>query len=201
MGAELWVVRHGETEWSRTGRHTGRTDLPLTAAGRREARTLRRELAGRQFALVLSSPLSRAWETCRIAGYADVARTTSLLCEWDYGDVEGRTRDAVRRERPGWTVWKGPLPGGETLDEVAARARRVIRRAVAARGDVLLFGHGHILRVLAVCWLGLEPWDARLLALSTASIGILGEEAATRVIRTWNVGGARPRRAAPVASR
>jgi len=153
---ELWVVRHGETAWSRTGQHTGRTDLPLTAEGRREARAVRRVLADRRFALVLSSPLSRAWETCRIAGYDRVARATDDLREWDYGDVEGRTAAEVRRERPGWTVWAGPVPRGETLSQVAERARRLIARAAAARGDVLLFGHGHILRVLVACWLGLR---------------------------------------------
>ena len=187
MGAELWLARHGETAWSRTGQHTGRTDLPLTAAGRREARALRRALAGRRFALVLSSPLSRAWETCRLAGYGRVARATDDLREWDYGDVEGRTAAEVRRERPGWTIWAGPVPHGESLAQVAERARRVIARAVAARGDVLLFGHGHILRVLAACWLGLRPRDGRLLALSTAALGVLGEDSGTRVIRSWNV--------------
>ena len=185
---ELWVVRHGETAWSRTGQHTGRTDLPLTAEGRREARAVRRVLAGRRFALVLSSPLSRAWETCRIAGYDRVARATHDLREWDYGDVEGRTAAEVRRERPGWTIWAGPVPRGETLVEVAARARRLIARAAAARGDVLLFGHGHILRVLVACWLGLRPRDGRLFALSTAALGVLGEDSGTRVVRAWNVG-------------
>jgi probable phosphoglycerate mutase len=188
MSAVLWLVRHGETAWSRSGRHTGWTDLPLNVAGRREARALGRALAGRRFALVLSSPLSRAFETCRLAGYEAVARRTDDLREWDYGDVEGRTSAEVRRERPGWTLWTKGVRHGETLAEVAARARRVIARATAARGDALLFGHGHILRVLAACWLGLAPRDARLLALSTASLGILGEDGAVRVLRAWNVG-------------
>jgi len=198
VSGDLWVARHGETAWSRTGRHTGRTDVPLTPAGRREARALGRALAGRRFALVLSSPLSRAWETCRLAGYSGVARTSEDLLEWDYGAVEGRTVAEVRSERPGWSLWAGPVPRGETLAEVAARARRVIARSVAARGDVLLFAHGHILRVLAACWLGLPPRAARQLALSTASLGVLGEDADTRVMRSWNVGcrpPARPRKA------
>jgi probable phosphoglycerate mutase len=194
MSAEVWVARHGETEWSRSGQHTGRTDLPLTVTGRREARALGRALGGRRFSLVLSSPLSRAFETCRIAGYAPVARKTGDLAEWDYGEVEGRTAVQVRRDRPGWDLWEDGVPGGETLDEVAARARRVIARAAAARGDVLLFGHGHILRVLVACWLGLEPRDARLFALSTAALGILGENGGARIVQAWNLPGGASRR-------
>jgi probable phosphoglycerate mutase len=197
VSAELWLARHGETAWSRTGRHTGRTDVPLTAAGRREARALGRLLGGRRFALVLSSPLARAWETCRLAGYGDVAEPCLDLLEWDYGEVEGRTAAQVRADHPGWSIWTGPLPGGETLAQVAARARTVIARAAAARGDVLLFAHGHVLRVLAACGLGLRPRDGRLLALSTASIGVLGEEAGTRVLRAWNVGRGAPGLAPP----
>jgi probable phosphoglycerate mutase len=191
MRGDLWLARHGETAWSRTGQNTGRTDVPLTAAGRREAKALRRAFDGRRFALVLSSPLSRAWETCRLAGYGPAALPTDDLLEWNYGDVEGRTAAEVRTERPGWTIWKGPVPHGETLAQVAERARRVIGQAAAARGDVLLFGHGHILRVLTACWLGLRPRDGRLFALSTASFGVLGEDSGTRVVRVWNVGGAR----------
>lgn len=184
---EIWVARHGETEWSRTGRHTGRTDVPLTAVGRREAAALGRALGGRLFALVLSSPLSRAWETCRLAGYADVAETTDDLLEWNYGAVEGRTSADIRRERPGWTIWTDGVPFGETIELVAARAGKVIDRAVAAGGDVLLFAHGHVLRTLTARWLGLEPRDGRLFVLETASMGVLGEENGSRVIRTWNV--------------
>ena len=191
MGAELWLARHGETVWSRTGRHTGRTDVPLTGQGRREARALGRLLGGRRFDLVLASPLSRAWETCRLAGYGDVAEPCLDLLEWDYGAVEGRTAAEVRAERPGWTIWSGPVPRGETLARLAARARRVIARSATARGDVLLFAHGHVLRVLAACWLGLRPRDARLLALSTAALGVLGEDAGARVLRAWNLGAAR----------
>jgi broad specificity phosphatase PhoE len=178
--SELWIARHGETEWSRAGRHTGRTDLPLTAEGRREARALGRVLRGRRFALVLSSPLSRAWETSRLAGYADSAEPSVDLLEWDYGAIEGRTSAQVRAERPGWVIWDATAPPlGESLDEVAARARRVIARAVGAGGDVLLFSHGHLLRILTACWLGLPPRAARLFPLATASLGVLAEEADT----------------------
>lgn len=184
---EIWLARHGETEWSRTGRHTGRTDVPLTEAGREEALALGRALGGRKFALVLSSPLSRAFETCRLAGYGDVARKSDDLLEWDYGAVEGRTSAEVRGERPGWTIWTGGVPRGETIEAVAARADRVIEEAVAAAGDVLLFAHGHVLRILAARWLGLEPRAGRLFALGTAALSVLGEEAGTRMIRSWNV--------------
>jgi probable phosphoglycerate mutase len=197
VSGEVWIGRHGETEWSRTGQHTGRTDVPLTEAGRGEAAALKRALDGRRFALVLSSPLSRAWETCRLAGYGDVARTTDDLLEWDYGAVEGRTAAEFREQHPGWTIWNGPVPRGETLEQVAARARKVISRAVAADGDVLLFAHGHVLRILAVCWLGLPPRDARHFPLATASLGILAEEAGTRQLRAWNLRGS----ALPVGDR
>jgi probable phosphoglycerate mutase len=184
---EIWLARHGETDWSRTGRHTGRTDVPLSESGQREAAALGRALAGRTFALVLSSPLSRALETCRLAGYGQVARITEDLLEWDYGAVEGRTAADIRRERPDWTIWNGDVPLGETIEAVAARAERVIARATSAGGDVLLFAHGHVLRILTARWLGLNPREGRLFALGTASLGVLGQERDTRVIRSWNL--------------
>jgi probable phosphoglycerate mutase len=183
---QLWLVRHGETEWSASGQHTGRTDVPLTPAGQRQAAALGRFLAKRPFALVLSSPLGRARETCRLAGYAEAAVVTDDLREWDYGDYEGRKTVDIRKEVPGWTIWSGPVPGGETIEQVAGRTRRVIDRAVAAGGDVALFAHGHVLRVLAACWLGLAPEGGRLLALGTASLSVLGHERETRAITTWN---------------
>jgi probable phosphoglycerate mutase len=183
---QLWLVRHGETEWSASGQHTGRTDVPLTPAGQRQAAALGRFLAKRPFALVLSSPLGRARETCRLAGYAEAAVVTGDLREWDYGDYEGRKTVDIRKEVPGWTIWSGPVPGGETIEQVAGRTRRVIDRAVAAGGDVALFAHGHVLRVLAACWLGLAPEGGRLLALGTASLSVLGHERETRAITTWN---------------
>lgn len=184
---ELWLVRHGETEWSRTGRHTGRTDLPLTPAGVEQATALRARLDGHRFALVLSSPLRRAFDTCRLAGLADDARRTADLLEWDYGAYEGLTRAEIRREVPGWSIWADGVPRGETIEEVATRARRLIDEATGAGGDVALFGHGHLLRILATCWLGLDPREGRLLALDTASVGVLGHEHGARVLRRWNL--------------
>ena len=183
---DLWLVRHGETEWSRSGQHTGRTDLPLTPAGVEQATALRERLAGHGFALVLSSPLRRALDTCRLAGLAGGARRTADLLEWDYGAYEGRTRADIQREVPGWSIWSDGVPGGESIEEVAARARRLIDEASGAGGDVALFGHGHVLRVLAACWLGLDPREGRLLALDTASVSVLGHEHGARVLRRWN---------------
>lgn len=185
---ELWLIRHGETEWSRAGRHTGRTDVPLTAIGAEQALALRARIGDQRFALVLSSPLRRAWDTCRLAGLAGAARATDDLLEWDYGAYEGRTTSEIRAEVSGWRIWTGGAPGGETVEEVGARARRVIDEATGARGNVALFGHGHALRVLAACWLGLSPSDGRLFsALGTAALGVLGWEQDARVIRAWNV--------------
>ena len=184
--AEIWLIRHGETAWSRSGQHTGRTDVPLTEAGRHQAQALGRHLAGRPFALVLTSPLSRASETCRLAGYGGQAEVTDDLLEWDYGVWEGRTTSDIRKERPGWSIWTTDVPNGETVEQVGARARRVIERVAGAPGDVALFAHAHVLRVLAACWLGQPPADARLYALGTAAISIVGHEHDTRVIRVWN---------------
>jgi probable phosphoglycerate mutase len=185
-GVDLWLVRHGETEWSRALKHTGRTDVPLTEAGRAEARSVARKLAGHEFALVLASPLSRAFDTARLAGFADRVETTDDLLEWDYGLDEGRTTAEIRLERPGWTVWRdGPL-GGETADQVAERMDRVIERVRAASGNALVFAHGHVLRVLAARWLGEPPTEGRLYALSTATVSVLGWERETPVIERWN---------------
>lgn len=184
--ANLWLIRHGETEWSLSGQHTGRTDLPLTAAGEARAARLGRYLAGRPFALVLTSPLRRARETCRIAGYAGAAQIESNLREWNYGAYEGRTTADISRETPGWDLWTMGVVGGEGIEQVAERARLVIDRACAASGDVALFAHGHILRVLAACWLGLPPSAGRLLAFDTGCLSVLGYERETRVIERWN---------------
>lgn len=184
---ELWIVRHGETAWSRSGQHTGRTDVPLTPAGEEQAAALRGRLGAHPFALVLSSPLRRAWDTCRLAGLGGAARATDDLLEWDYGAYEGRTRADIQREVPGWSLWTHGVPGGETVEAVGARAGRLIEIALAAPGDVALFGHGHVLRVLAACWLQLSPRQGRLFALDTASLGVLGHENASRVIRRWNL--------------
>jgi broad specificity phosphatase PhoE len=186
---QVWLVRHGETAWSRTGQHTGRTDVPLTDLGRRQARSLGARLGRHRFALVLTSPLSRAAETARLAGFAAAAPTDDLR-EWDYGAYEGRTSDDIRRDAPGWNLWADGVPGGETVDQVAARVDRVIARCRAVDGDTLLFAHGHVLRVLAARWLGLPPTDGCLFGLSTATVGVLGYEHEWPVVVTWNEGGA-----------
>jgi broad specificity phosphatase PhoE len=182
----LWLVRHGETEWSKSGQHTGRTDIPLTAAGEQQGKALGRHLAGRRFALVLTSPLQRARETCRLAGFAAVAEICEDLREWDYGIYEGRTTDAVRTEQPGWSIWTTPVAQGESVEQVGRRAQRVIERADAVDGDVALFAHAHVLRILAACWMGLPPAHGRHLTLATASLSVLGYERETRVIQVWN---------------
>ena len=182
----IWLVRHGETEWSKSGQHTGRTDIPLTATGEQQGKALGRHLAGRQFALVLTSPLGRARETCRLAGFSEGAQVTDDLLEWNYGIYEGRTTAAVRAEQPGWSIWTTTVAQGETVEQVGERARRVIERADAVAGDVALFAHAHILRILAACWMGLPPIHGRNLTLSTASISVLGYERETRVLQIWN---------------
>jgi probable phosphoglycerate mutase len=181
---DLWLIRHCETEWSASGRHTSSTDLALTAEGERKAAAVGRLLAGKTFALLLARPLRRALETCRLAGYS--AQVTPDLREWGYGSYEGLTTAEIQVQNPGWTIWTGTPPGGESAEEVGARADRVIARAAAAGGDVALFGHGHMLRVLAARWLGLEPTGGRLLALSTGSVSVLGYEHQTRVVQGWN---------------
>jgi probable phosphoglycerate mutase len=183
---QVWLFRHGETEWSLSGQHTGRTDLPLTAGGRQRAQALGHRLAGRPFALVLSSPLGRALETSRLAGYGDVARLDADLLEWDYGDYEGRRTADIQKERPGWSLWQDGVPGGETIEEVAARTRKVIETARSAEGDVALFAHGHVLRVLTACWLDLAPDAGRLFSLGTAAVSVLGHERASPAVIKWN---------------
>jgi probable phosphoglycerate mutase len=182
----LTLVRHGDTEWSLSGRHTGWTDIPLVESGRRQAKLLGGRLAGRSFALVLSSPLSRALETCRLAGLGDAVTVEPDLREWNYGDLEGLTSDEIRRSMPGWTIWSGPVPGGETADEVGQRADRVIERVMPVDGDVAIFAHGHLLRVLAARWLGLPADHGALFELATATLSRLGWERERRVIELWN---------------
>jgi probable phosphoglycerate mutase len=187
MSRELWLIRHGETAWSRSGAHTGRTDLPLTPAGRENAAAVGRWLGGRKFALVLVSPLDRARETCRLAGYGGDAQVDANLREWDYGDYEGRTTADIRRDAPDWSIWAaGPLHG-ETLAQVSARADAVLARISQTAGGVALFAHGHILRILTARWLGLPGDGGRLFALSTGSVSELGYEHETPVIVRWNL--------------
>lgn len=187
-----WLARHGETEWSRSGRHTGVTDLELTPAGEAAATALGRRLAGRHFSAVVASPLARARRTCELAGYGTQMTLDADLAEWNYGTDEGRTTSQIRAERPGWTVWADGAAGGETAADVGARADRVISRIRAIDGDVLLFAHGHVLRVLAARWLDLPPSDGARLALSTAALCILGYERETPVLDRWNDNGSLP---------
>lgn len=183
---ELWLIRHGETKWSLSGKHTSRTDLPLTERGKERAEKIREYLAGKSFSMVLTSPLQRARQTCEIAGFGDVAQIDNDLSEWDYGVYEGRTTKDIQKEIPGWSVWTNPIIGGETIDQVAERARRVIARAAAKGGSVALFAHAHILRILAACWIESPPVMASRLALETGSISTLGYERQTRVVSLWN---------------
>jgi probable phosphoglycerate mutase len=183
---ELWLIRHGETAWSLSGQHTSRTDLALTADGERSAVAIGGTLRGHKFALVLSSPLRRALETARLAGFSP--EVDDNLHEWDYGDYEGLTTPEIQKQDPGWSIWTGTPRGGESADQVAARADAVIACALSADGDVALFSHGHMLRVLAARWLKLEPRAGRYFALGTGSISVLGYERDTHVIRTWNAG-------------
>jgi broad specificity phosphatase PhoE len=187
MAGELWLIRHGETAWSLSGAHTGRTDLPLTAVGERKAAELRTRLAGHTFALVLTSPLQRARRTCELAGFGEAAKIETNLLEWDYGSYEGLSTDQIHLERPDWSLFRDGVPGGETIEQVAVRARAVIERSLDAGGDVALFAHGHILRILTACWLKIAPDAARLFALGTAGISTLGYERETRVIVRWNL--------------
>lgn len=187
LPSKLWLIRHGETEWSRTGQHTGRTDIPLTSAGQAKASAIGRFLDGKAFSLVLTSPLQRARETCRLAGYGDIAQVEPDLMEWAYGAYEGRTSAEIRREVPGWNIWTHGVVGGETVEQVGERAGRVIERACSAGGDVALFAHGHVLRILTACWLGLAPAAGRLFALDTACLSVLGYEREIRVIQQWNL--------------
>jgi broad specificity phosphatase PhoE len=182
----IWLVRHGETEWARLGKHTGRTDIPLTELGREQAGAVARRLASHPFAAVVSSPLSRALDTARLAGFADRVTTTRDLLEWDYGNDEGRTTPEIRVDRPGWTIWADGPQGGETIDEVAARVDRVIARARDLDGDTLAFAHGHVLRIMAARWIGEPPIEGRLFALSTATVSVLGWEREQAVIERWN---------------
>ncbi len=183
---QVVLVRHGQTAWSVSGQHTGATDIPLTDEGRGHAEALGTRLAGWTFARVFSSPLARAVETCQLAGLGDRADIVDDLREWDYGEYEGRRTADIRLERPGWGLWHDGVPAGETVEEVGRRADRVIEAARQAGGAVALFAHGHVLRVLGARWVDLPPVEGARLALSTASISVLGWERETAVIERWN---------------
>ena len=183
---ELLLARHGETEWSLNGRHTGTTDLPLTENGRRRARNLAPRLAGRRFALALTSPLQRAVDTCQLAGLGDQAQVRDDLHEWNYGEYEGMTTAEIHQRRPGWSLWRDGCPGGERADDVRARADRVIAEARSAEGDVIFFGHGHMLRVVGARWVGLPPQGGGLFGLGTGALCTLGYEHDLPIIVRWN---------------
>jgi broad specificity phosphatase PhoE len=190
LETRLVLARHGETAWSKSGQHTGRTDIPLTDVGRQQARQLGTALAGRSFSRVLASPLARATETARLAGFGPGIgpglATDPDLQEWDYGVYEGRRRVDIARDDPGWTIWSRPIPDGESLVALGERADRVIARLLPIGGDILVFSHGHFLRVLAARWIESPPVTASRLELWTATLSELGWEAERRVIEIWN---------------
>ena len=183
---DLILVRHGQTEWSASGRHTGRTDVPLTELGLRQAEALGAMVQSYPFAAVLASPLSRAWVTMERAGFGDIGIADPDLLEWDYGAWEGRTTSEIRGEIPGWSVWTTEIIGGESLAMVGERADRVIERVLDVDGPVALFAHGHMLRVLAARWVTNPPAFGSALSLDPATVSVLGWERENRVIRTWN---------------
>jgi broad specificity phosphatase PhoE len=183
---EIFLVRHGETEWSANGRHTSRTDLELTEQGRERALALRSQLANHRFSVVLCSPLLRARETCELAGFGEVAVVDDGLKEWDYGEYEGLTTPQIRERNPCWSLWRDGCPGGETPEQVAARADRVIERLRGTAEDSLAFAHGHILRVLTARWLTMEPAAGARFALRAGAVSVLGYERETEVIASWN---------------
>ena len=184
----IFLARHGETAWSLSGQHTGLTDLPLTPQGESNARALGQRLAGLKFAKIFTSPLQRAQRTCELAGFAPAAEIDHDLVEWDYGQYEGRTSAEIARERPDWRLFRDGCPGGESPQQVAARADHVVDRVRQIQGEVLIFSSGHFLRVLAARWLGLEPGGGKYFTLSTASLSALGYEHSLSqpVIRLWN---------------
>jgi broad specificity phosphatase PhoE len=184
--ADVWLVRHAETQWSLDGRHPGRTDIALTDAGRAAARAMRARVDDHRFALVLVSPLHRAVETCELVGLRAGMTPCDDLLEWDYGDYEGMTTAQIRKRRPDWQLWRDGCPGGEQPRDVTARADRVIELALSADGDVALVAHGHVLRVVAARWMGQDGAFGGRLALATGSLSVLGFERETRVLARWN---------------
>lgn len=189
MAAPIFLIRHGETAWSLSGQHTSRTDLPLTEKGVRQAAELRGALAGLAFAHVFTSPLRRARETAELAGWGDAARLEPLLQEWNYGDYEGRTSAEIQAERPGWNIYRDGCPDGEAVEQVSARADRLLAQLRPLEGKIALFSHGHFLRVLAMRWIGMPVRAGQHFALDTASIGTLDRESARSdfpVISRWN---------------
>jgi probable phosphoglycerate mutase len=183
---QIYVIRHGETEWSLSGQHTGVTDIPLTENGRNLAKLLHPVLSKESFALVLTSPLQRAKETCRLSGLGDQAELDANLMEWNYGDYEGLTSEQIHEKTPGWLIFTDGAPGGETPEQVGERADRVIRRARAVKGNVALFAHGHILRVLVARWINLPATAGRKFLLDTGTLNILSYYRGFPAVKTWN---------------
>jgi broad specificity phosphatase PhoE len=183
---QVYLVRHGETEWSVSGQHTGITDIPLTEDGRRRARALQSVFDRRNFPLVLVSPMRRARETCELAGLGRAARVDQDLMEWNYGDYEGLTSEQIHAKSPGWMIFRDGTPGGESPDQVGARVDRVIARVRAAEGDVALFAHGHFIRVFAARWIGLSPGAGSHFLLNTATVSILGYYGKVPAVKRWN---------------
>ncbi len=184
---EIYLIRHGETEWSRSGRHTGVSDIPLTEHGRQQARLLVPELAARNFDAVLTSPLQRARQTCELAGLAPRAQIDPDLVEWNYGDYEGLTSEQIHVARPAWTIFNDGAPGGETPEQVGVRVDRVIARVLAVEGTAALFAHGHVLRVLAARWLGLAPRAGAHFFLDTGTLCVLSSYGGIPALKRWNV--------------
>jgi probable phosphoglycerate mutase len=189
LAERIFIVRHGETEWSAAGRHTSHTDLPLTDVGRRRAQQLGPELGGESFDLVMSSPLLRARETCELAGFGPRVELCEDLHEWDYGRYEGLTSPQIREQDPAWSLWTDGCPDGESPAQVAARADRVLSRVSSVQGNVLAFAHGHILRMLTARWLQMEAAAGARFKLAPAAVSILGHERETQVIERWNTDG------------
>jgi broad specificity phosphatase PhoE len=188
MAANVYIVRHGATEWSVSGQHTGsRTDLPLLPSGEEQAEAVGAKLAGHEFALVLTSPLLRARETCRLAGFGDVAQIDADLVEWDYGDYEGLTTPQIREQNPSWDLWEDGCPGGESPTQIGARVDRVLARVEAVDGDALAFAHGHVLRVFTARWLQMGVEAGARFKLEAGALGVLGYERTTQVVEGWNV--------------
>lgn len=185
---QIYLARHGETEWSLSGRHTGLTDIPLTTRGEHNARNLGEALRDMPFNHVFASPLRRSWRTCELAGFGKVVKVDHDLVEWNYGDYEGKTTAEIHQQRPAWDVFRDGCPGGESVSQVAERAQHIIDRLRALDGDVLLFSHGHFLRAFAASWLGLEPAAGRCFFLNTAALSVVGYEHGRDdpVIRLWN---------------
>ena len=183
---EFWLVRHGETEWAKTGQHSGRYDLALTPRGEQEAQALRGVLKPEDFSLVLCSPLQRARKTCEIAGFSAIAQIEPDIMEWDYGDCTSFTQNQLREKFPNWNIWYGPVPNGESIEAIAGRAEQVIHKYIDTGGKVLLFAHGHFLRIFASRFLNLPPQTGMHLAMNPCAVSILGTDAGFPAIRLWN---------------